>query len=512
MDVIQNFNLPIIKENVFGEGDATIRYEDGMVFVENRKEKYASFAVYADKILGVKEAYQVQAKIKLKKCDKEIPFIIAHKYTIEYLDLNYTMYNLGVSRMVNDKDWTEFNLKLEIPAGAKVVSVINYFIQQNDFDNLADFLVKEFIIEEAQASKTVTDATVTPITPQKSFTFGAIRWDAYMETDLPKSFVSNQVARSLSPKEFHKLAPFFTKVIDENKVAFPPETQEQFDKEARLAIDAGIDYFAYCWYGDDNPMSYARKQHLTSKYKNDILMSAMVGVNKLDEKSILSLGQAFTQSCYLRFDNRPVVFLYDAFRIEASLIEDIKNSAKKAGVKEELYLVGMASKCSPFIINELHKKGINAISAYACGSIASTTDYVAHAQLTEKQNEEQYAYYKNIDVIPLVSCGRNASPRAKNPVTWAGDYNGRCSESPNGQELYNHARSVFEKMHNEREKNVPFSAITYAWNEHDEGGWCCPALTVDENGMPVKDENGENVMNTEYLDALKKAISEAKNK
>ncbi len=512
MDIIKNFDLPLIKDNVYGEADATLKYVDGIVFVENRKEKYSSLAIHVDKILGAKAAYQAKAKIKLKEGSKDTSFAIIHKYTINYLDLEYTMYNISASRMLTDKDWTDFSLRLEIPTGAKIISVINYFIQQGNLEILPDVLVKEFNIEEAEASKTVADANVTPISPQEKLTFGAIRWDAYMETGLSKSFVSDQVARSLSPKEFHHMAPFFTKVLDENKVAFPPETQEQFDKEARLAIDAGIDYFAYCWYADDNPMSYARKQHLSSKYKDDIKMSAMVGVNKLDEKSIKSLGEAFKETCYLRFDNRPVVFLYDAFRIDASLINAIKVSAKNAGIKEELYLVGMAGNCSPFIVNAFIQKGINAISAYACGTVAKTEDYKAHAEKTSEQNDSQYDYYKNIDIIPLVTCGRNASPRAKNPVTWAGDYNGRCSESPTGEELYNHALGVFEKMYNEREKNIPFSAITYAWNEHDEGGWCCPTLTVDENGMPIKDENGENIMDTTYLDALAKALKDIRKK
>lgn len=512
MDILKNFDSHLKNNNVFGEGDATLRYENDIVFVENRKEKYSSLAVYVDKILGKKQAYNTTAQLKLKEGSRDTSFILANKYVIEYLDLQYTMYNLGASKLLTDKDWLTVSLKLEIPTGAKIVSVISYFVQQGSVDVLPDVMIKEFTIEEAEVSKTIVSAEITPLKPQKDFTFGAIRWDAYMETGLSKSFVSDQVARSLSPKEFHGFAPFFTKVLDENKVAFPDETQEQFDKEALLAIDAGIDYFAYCWYADHNPMSYARKQHLKSKYKNQIKMCAMVGVNKLDETSIKSLGETFKEDCYLKFDNRPVVFLYDAFRIEAVLINAIKESAKNAGVTEDLYFVGMASKVSPFIINEFIQKGINAISAYACANLASTPDFVTHAQKTIEQNSEQYTYYKNVDVIPLVSCGRNAKPRIKNPVTWAGDYTGRDTDSPTGQELYEHALEVFTKMHQEKEKNIPFSAITYAWNEHDEGGWCCPTLKVDENGMPLLDENGEPLMNTTYLDAIKKALKEIRNK
>lgn len=47
---------------------------------------------------------------------------------------------------------------------------------------------------------------------------------------------------------------------------------------------------------------------------------------------------------------------------------------------------------------------------------------------------------------------------------------------------------------------------SYGWNEHEEGGWLCPTLTVDENGVPVKDENGNVKANTERIEALKEAI------
>lgn len=513
MDIIKSFNDPKVNPYVYGENNVEIEYADGLVLVKNRKEKYDSLAVHTDKILGAKDAYSAQVKMKLKEGSPDTSFIIAYKYTIEYLDLNYTMYSLGKSTMVTDKDWAEFNLKLNIPTGAKIVSVISYFIQQGNLNVLPDVYVKEFIVEEAEAVKTITEnRKALPLTPQKKLTFGAIRWDAYMETGLSKSFVSDQVARSLSPKQFHTMAPFFTKVIDQNKVAFPPETQEQFDKEAELAANAGIDYFAYCWYGDNNPMSYARKQHLKSPFRDKIKMCAIFGVGKLDDASMTSLGKAMAEDCYLKFDNRPVVFLYDAFRMTTDTIKKIENSAKDAGVTEPVYFVGMAGKCSPFIINEFINKGINAISAYACGYVAKTPDFDSHAACTENQNENQYSYSKNIDIIPLVSCGRNAKPRIVNPVTWAGDYTGRDTDSPTGEELYNHATRVFEKMLNEKERNIPLSAITYAWNEHDEGGWCCPTLTVDENGIPIKDENGQTVPDTTYLNALKRALSDIREK
>jgi len=61
----------------------------------------------------------------------------------------------------------------------------------------------------------------------------------------------------------------------------------------------------------------------------------------------------------------------------------------------------------------------------------------------------------------------------------------------------------------DEEKNVPNTALIYAWNEHDEGAWCCPTLTM-KDGKPLLNNDGSPVMNTLFLDALKKAIRDNK--
>jgi hypothetical protein len=509
MDIIKGFNEPNISKYVYGENGCTLKYVDETVIVTNRKAKYDSLAVHTDKLLGEKEAYKTRIKFKLAQGYEERPFIIAHKFTVEYIGLEYTMYDLSKSVMLSSSAWTETEQTLNIPTGSKILSVISYFIQNGKTDDFPDVIVKEFVIEEAEAAKAVTaERKKTPIRRQERTTFGAIRWDAYMETGLDKSFVSDQVARSLSPREYHRMAPFFTKVTDIDKVEFPPETQAQFDKEAELAIKAGIDYFAYCWYSDDNPMSYARKQHLTSKFKNDIKMCAIFGVSRLDEGSMLSLGKAMTEDCYLRFDNRPVVYLYDAFRMTADMLTRIENAAREAGVNEPVYFIGMASDCSPFIVNEYVLKGIDAIGAYSCGPKTANEEYDVIAERAEAINAQKYSFHNIIDIAPLVLCGRDTSPRIAHPVSWAGDYGGNYAKTPTGEQLYKHVSRVLEGMRKEKEHNIPNTVIAYAWNEHDEGGWCCPTIAVDDEGQPILDVNGVPLMNATNLNAIARALKE----
>ena len=49
---------------------------------------------------------------------------------------------------------------------------------------------------------------------------------------------------------------------------------------------------------------------------------------------------------------------------------------------------------------------------------------------------------------------------------------------------------------------------SYGWNEHEEGGWLCPTLAVDENNNVIRDEFGDIVPDTTRLDILKKVLEE----
>ncbi len=513
MDIIKNYTDPETAKYAYGENGVEIEYVDGVILVKGRKEKYDSLAVHTDKLLGVKEAYRTKAKLKLKEGSDDTPFILCHKFTVEYLGLEYTMYDLGKSTIVTDKEYTELELKFDIPAEAKVLSVISYFLQQGQTQILPDVYVKEFDIEEAEAVKTVSAHRNTkPLSRQEKMTFGVIRWDAYMETGKATSFVSDQVARSLSPRQYHHMAPFFTKVTGMDKVEFGVADQSQFDKEALLAAKAGIDYFAYCWYRDSDAMSYARKQHLKSSLRDKIKMCAIIGVNQLDEESIKNLGAAMAEDCYLKFDDRPVVYVYDAFRISAEFLRKIEVSAKNAGVLELPYYIGMADTPTPFILNEFILKGIDAIGAYACGVQKANEEYNVLASIAEEHNGQKYSYSEKIDIAPLVICGRDTRPRIEHPVSWAGNYGGRYAKMPTAEELYSHASRVFERMRKEKDKNIPNTALAYAWNEHDEGGWCCPTLAVDAEGQPIIDENGNPLMNCTFLNALQRALAEHRQK
>lgn len=498
MDIIKNADSLSSKGLLYGENDCALQVIDDTIIIKNRKEVYESPAVKVNELLGDHEAYKMSALIKTD-ADGEFPFVATFKLTVEYLDLQYTTYQFSGQRSINSKEWQKTEDTIEIPAGAKLISLIAYFVQRGSKEILPNLLIKDFTVEKAEVTtEVVSRKDKTPLSRQKNTTVGAIRWDAYNETDTVNSYVSDQVAKALS--EYPENAPFFSEIDSSGKIHFNKATQEQFDIEASLAVDAGIDYFAYCWYKDGSAMAYARDQHLVSPYKDKIKMCAIIGVSAYDDETIHSLAKVMKDDCYLKFDNRPVVYLYDSFRFDMALIKKLEDFMKKENISESPYYIGMAHKVSPYIINCLTNKGIDAIGAYACIQREDVEPFKTHAKNVSEENEEKYQYFENIDIVPLISCGRDSRPRIKNPVSWAGNYGGKYIVQPTFDELYNHTSEVLKKMQDE-EKNIPNTALIYAWNEHDEGAWCCPTLKITD---------GKKEMNTLFLDALKKAIKDNK--
>ncbi len=431
-----------------------------------------------------------------------------HKIVSEYLGLVYTTYDRGSAAEINENEFAQISVLTNIPKGAVVKDIIAYFIQDTD-ESFPDITVQKLEIEEAEELKNIAaEKRNKPIEVQKEINVGVIRWDAYFKTGGEEKSVSNQVARALSPSKYHFMAPFFSKVKD-GKIEFPEADNRRFEQEAQLAIKAGINFFAYCWYQNDDPMSYARKQHACSPLGDKIKMCAIIGVNPMDDATVSSLIEDMKRDCYFKLDSRPVVFAYDAFRTEVLYIERIRNAAADEGM--EIYFVGMATEANPFIVNSLLEKGMDAIGGYSVGAIEKGEEYCKLARRAEKNNEGKYIYHDKIDVVPSITCGRDTRPRIETPVSWSGDYGGNYTQEPKENEIYEHAANVLKQLSDEG-RNRPKTVLIYAWNEHDEGGWCCPTLAVDEQGEPIEDIKGQPLMNCRNLNAIARAVSSLQKK
>ncbi len=365
----------------------------------------------------------------------------------------------------------------------------------------------------------------TPVSRFDDTLVGTIRWDAFTKSTPDGMDPASQVARVLSPAKYHAQAPFFSIVNDDGTIAFPEYTVETWEKEAEYAVNGGLDYFAYLWYETTDAMSQPRKLHLQSEKKDTIKMCGILERLRA-KKTMDELFSAMKDSCYLTLDGRPVVFLYEIHgkNWTKADVEKLRQDAANAGVEGSLYIVGMCFTDKLDTFAKCMTKDIDAISWYGASAAKTGEPFIELVTRVESRMVQMgaFALAYNIDIIPAFSAGRDTRARIETGVTWVdGDpnatedkdkpYLNRYSLEPTMEELENHIFNVLTYTKN-TEPNVKTNIIcSYGWNEHEEGGWLCPTITVDAEGNPIYNEDGTIKANTERLDALKRAIERVKN-
>ena len=347
---------------------------------------------------------------------------------------------------------------------------------------------------------------------------GTIRWDAFTKSTPDGTDPASQVARVLSPKKYHGQAPFFSIVNEDDTIAFPEYTVETWEKEAEYAKKGGLDYFAYLWYETDDNMSQPRKLHLQSEKKDTIKMCGILG-NIYSKKAMNELWDAMKDSCYLSLDGRPLLFLYGAegSKWTKEKVDQLRQDAANAGIEKALYIIGMCDSANITVVSEVAAKGVDGVSWYgeSAWSTAETFATLAARDESRMRNMSEYASTCGIDIIPTFTSGRDSRARIETGVSWVdGDpnatndddkpYKNRYALQPTMTELENHITNVLEYTQNSSAAKTNI-VCSYAWNEHEEGGWLCPTVTVDENGNAVYNSDGTIKANTERLDALKSA-------
>jgi len=505
MDVLTSHER--IQKFTYGEGEALItQTADGTICVSGRKQPYSSLAVCVDKLLGKHQGYRTSYTLRTGQGKAHIS--VYHKVTFLFEGKEYCYYDAGERKLVTDDGWTKVNACCRILNGSEIISVVAYFMQDKQ-KMLADIFIKELSTEPASKVETHYPER-KKIHPPENIAIGAIRWDAYFSTDQQKRNISNQVARALSPNAYHTRAPFFARVTGENRLDFSTETQEQFDVEAQFAYEAGFDYFAYCWYLNEHPMSYARRQHLKSCWRNRLKMCAVIHVAAMDDETLAELAETMIQDYYFKIDRHPLVYVYDARHLSQAYLDSITEAAVKAGAEKEPYYVGMCAEVNPCIIEEMCDGRYDAVGAYSFPANAPGETYESLYKRNEERIRLQYKFSERIGVVPLITCGLDFRPRIDNPVSWMCGKN--YAFTGTSEEIHRHASNVLRDMSNNLSDNDPKTVLVYAWNEHDEGGWCCPTLVCDEKGLPLYDANGNTLTDQSHLDALAHAFKEYKNK
>jgi hypothetical protein len=318
---------------------------------------------------------------------------------------------------------------------------------------------------------------------------GAIRWDAWFGA---QGKVGQAVERSLSPKQWHERLPTCARVVEADKVAIHCDGQAQMDAEIEQAVSAGIGYWAFVAYADDNPMSLGLKTYLQSATKKKPGFALIADLaswrgSTIYEPVLKRYVKLMGESSYQRTpQGRPIFF--QAFVSEESLnsrfggragfakvVSAFREASVAAGIGDPYIVLmdGNVARAKGFIAD----LGMDAVSAYAVSDIhARAADYKLLAQRASRFWSQ--AQDAGLPVVPIVMTGWDRRPRVLNPMPWenydkATQSLDRYYKQPSPAELTAHLSDAI-RFAALSDSAAAQAVLVYAWNEFDEGGWLAP--------------------------------------
>ena len=312
---------------------------------------------------------------------------------------------------------------------------------------------------------------------------GAINWDAALPKD---TYFGGHALRTLGTPEYDHKLPYFA-VKTEDGYEFPARTQADYDRELELAVQSGLDFFAYCWYPEGrgertigkeryaflephlHELNTARKLYQSSALNTQIGMCAIFfSIHAYSVEEVEELCDAMRQPYYVHVDGRPLLILYLGWQEE--FIAQLRTFMQERGL--DPYLA--------FINTDAAEEGKDYSLCDAVTAYTSVHDAASFDELTQKtyaDNIERLAYGRK--VIPMLSLGWNPMPRVDRPSPWVEYERTDYAGQPDEKELYRGFEILYTFLNENPEQADTGVALTFAWNEFEEGGYLCPTLGAD---------------------------------
>ena len=344
-----------------------------------------------------------------------------------------------------------------------------------------------------------------------------------------------------------------------------------WEEEAVLALDAGVDYFATVFYNDGDIMALPRKAHVaTNGMVPDgrqmglvwILEHGRLGTDSkfaqkdTEEKQFRAipldrrqLYQGMAQSCYVCLPGEtrvPVLMCMHANQYSAEELAFMKAEAlfctayyekinpEKYKHADDVYFIGMQCEVMTEKNVAAYKgTGFTALSRYSSwpdfteGDEEPMTRYLYNdiirkngeeitvisrpytdlIKVDQKYNHSYLPHMGKTAFIPLVSLGLSHVPRIKTGVKWTGDYGRRYYRVGTVEERAQNVAAIRKMVMDYPALNPLHTMLIYAWNEHDEGGYLCPTIKVDETGQPLYNTDGSFQKDTSLIDAVRDVLT-----
>lgn len=319
---------------------------------------------------------------------------------------------------------------------------------------------------------------------------GVVNWDCSLPSN---TYFGYYATSSLSPDKYRYCTPYYADVLGPDSIEYHWRGVREYEIEMQFAIDAGIDYFAYCWYGETPgkrlpplvsgqakccdgtvyELANARQLHLQSSLKEKLKLCAiLVVVHPYSDEELDKLAQTMKQTCYQKACGRPLVYLFGGRGDNARIVPRLRAACAKAGSGEP-YIVALAD-------SKLETEGefaVQAISAYNDGCFSGAGSNEEQRRHGIEKNALRVA--TGMDIVPVFTSGWDPSPRIDHPVPWT-SYKDVPYMKPESSEEFAAAGKEFVDWALANKSAWPSGHfMTFAWNEFEEGGWICPTWTPD---------------------------------
>ena len=317
---------------------------------------------------------------------------------------------------------------------------------------------------------------------------GAVNWDCAVPRG---TYFGNATANSLGPAHWRDRTPYYAQVTGKDQINIPYRTLAEYETELRYAIEAGIDYFAYCWY-DRNPnqtpdpdhacsacghlqeITYARLMHAKSVLREKIRLCAiLVAAHPYSDVELTDLALEMREPWYEKAGGRPLV--YYGFTRKGDVARRLRAICRKLGVAEP-FIAFMDN--NPKTIARLGaEKAVDAACTYAnvcSGTFREMVDVMLARNATRAS--------AGLPVVPHLTTGWDGRPRIEHPTPWTKNgYNPTWTyASAQSEEDFTYAATRLKAWMEANAASCPTGhVLVFAWNEFEEGGWICPNIGAD---------------------------------
>lgn len=326
---------------------------------------------------------------------------------------------------------------------------------------------------------------------------GAIRWDNWGGLAAGGSAIDT--VHCMSPERYHWKVPFCGQAINRTAVDFDCTTPAVMRQELILAARAGISFWAFVQYPEDDALSAALRNYLAipTGEKSGITFSALIEVGRLPKtptgprwlEFVARYDGYFARADYERVSlaSRPLVFLFGNY-------EQVVDGFGSTTAFEKL-LAAWTGHCTsqglpaPWFVwqdayndtfsRQLRTAGsIQSRSSYALGD--GQTNGSFSGQLAQDLQKWDDWAANGDDVIPLASTGWDPRDRADGCARWLPNGEGtHWTQAPTPAQVVTSVAQAVRWACNRSTATTP-RVLVYAWNENSEGGWLVPTLGEGE--------------------------------